>query len=137
MHGRGIRRRYVEIVAGVQRTFRDETWEFFQRRGLEPPFFRPAADVVETADAYVVVLELPGVADEDVEILVHPDALVVSGLRHACCEFDARYLRAEIRHGPFRFDMPLPPDADPASVDAAQERGLLRIVLRKQKRSAP
>jgi HSP20 family protein len=137
MHGRGIRRRYVEIVAGVPRTFRDETWEYFQRRGLEPPFFRPASDVIETADAYLVVLELPGVADEDVEILVHPDALVVSGLRQAACDCGARYLRAEIRHGPFRFDMPLPRDADPASVDATQERGLLRVVLRKQTRRDP
>ena len=137
MHGRRIRRRYVEIVAGVPRVFRDETWELFRPRGLAPPYFRPAADVVETADAYVVTLELPGVDDDDVDVLVHPDALVVSGTRRACCESDARYLHAEIRYGPFRFDMPLPRDAEPESVDAAQERGLLRIVLRKQKRSAP
>jgi len=137
MHGRRIRRRYVEVVAGVPRAFRDETWEFFQPRGLVPPYFRPAADVVETADAYVVVLELPGVDDEEMDVLVHPDALVVLGRRRACCEGDARYLRAEIRYGPFRFDMPLPEDADPASVDATQERGLLRIVLRKQTRRDP
>lgn len=132
MHGRRIRRRYVEIVAGVPRAFRDETWESFHPSGLAPPYFRPAADVVETADAYVIVLELPGVDDEDVEVFVHPDALVVAGRRRACCEADARYLRAEIRYGPFRFDMPFPGDADPASVDASQERGLLRIVIRKQ-----
>jgi HSP20 family protein len=137
MHGRSIRRRYVEIVAGVPRAFCDEMWESFRPRGLAPPYFRPAADVVETADAYVVVLELAGVDDEDVDVFVHPDALVVAGTRRACCDADARYLRAEIRYGQFRFDMPFPDDADPASIEASQERGLLRIVLRKQTRRDP
>ena len=37
---------------------------------------------------------------------VRPDALVVSGRRSCAPVEGAQYHRAEIRHGPFRFDLP-------------------------------
>jgi HSP20 family protein len=132
MRSRRITWRYAEIVGEVPRAFAAETWEIARPRGLATPFFRPAADVLETRDAYVVVVELPGVEDDEMEICVHPDALVVAG-RRRCASIDgARWHAAEIRYGPFRFDVPLPRDVDPESVDATTDRGLLRITFRKR-----
>jgi HSP20 family protein len=132
MRFRRIGYRYTEVVGGVARTLTSDTWEAVPPRTLASPFFRPPADVFETDDAHVVVLELPGVSEDEMDVFVHPDALVVSG-RRRCVDVDgARWHAAEIRYGPFRFVMPLPADADPAGVDATVDRGLVRVVLRKR-----
>ncbi len=132
MRFRRITCRYAEIVGGVPHVFATEHWDVVRTGGLASPFFRPAADVVELRDAYVVVLELAGVADEEMDVFVHPDALVVAGRRRCAAPDGARWHSAEIRHGPFRYDLPLPGDADPESVDASLDRGLLRITFRKR-----
>jgi HSP20 family protein len=132
MRYRRIGYRYTEVVGGVARTLSTETWEASPPRSLASPFFRPAADVFETPDAHVVVLELAGVAEEEMDVFVHPDALVVSGRRRCIDVEGARWHAAEIRYGPFRFVMPLPSDVDPDGVDANVDRGLVRVILRKR-----
>jgi HSP20 family protein len=132
MRFRRISCRYAEIVGEVPRAFAAEIWDVVRPRGLASPFFRPAADVVETRDAYVVTVELPGVDDDEMDLYVHPDALVVAGRRRCPGVPGARWHAAEIRYGPFRFDVPLPGDVDPESVDATTDRGLLRITFRKR-----
>jgi HSP20 family protein len=129
---RKINYRYTEVVGGLSGAIEAEMWRHLRPQALASPLFRPPADVVETPSSYVVTIELPGVADEDVDIFVHPDALVVSGRRRPCELEDAHYLAAEIRHGPFRFDMAMPPDADAERVEANCDRGLLRVVLPKR-----
>jgi HSP20 family protein len=39
----------------------------------------PSADVVETDDAYVIEIELPGVRREDVDVKLNGNELVVTG----------------------------------------------------------
>lgn len=39
----------------------------------------PAADIVETDDAYVIEVELPGVRREDVDVALNGNELVVTG----------------------------------------------------------
>jgi HSP20 family protein len=131
MRFRRIGCRYAEIVGDIPRAFATETWELSLARGLASPFFRPAADVVETRDAFLVIVELPGVDDDEMDLFVHPDALVVAGRRRCPDVPGARWHAAEIRYGPFRFDVPLPVDVDRDSVDATIDRGLLRITFRK------
>jgi HSP20 family molecular chaperone IbpA len=129
---RRISYRYTEVVGGLSGAIEAELWSSLRPQALASPLFRPPADVVETPASYVVTIELPGVADEDVDIFVHPDALVVTGRRRPCELEGAHYLAAEIRHGPFRFDMAMPPDADAERVEASSERGLLRVVLARR-----
>ena len=107
----------------------------FRPPPVSSPQWRPAADVCETAEGILVRLELAGVADEDVDVLLYPDALVVEGRRACTCDHDARFLAAEIRYGPFRFAMPLPGDVDPDGVQARAERGFLDVTI--PRRPAP
>lgn len=132
MRHRRISLRYTEVVGGLSAALEAEMWGLLRPQPLASPLFRPPADVIETAAAYIVTIELPGVSEDEMEIFVHPDALVVSGRRH-CLDFeDAHYHAAEIRYGPFRFDMALPRDADAERVDASFDRGLLRLVIPKR-----
>jgi HSP20 family protein len=126
--------RYTEVSGGFPRAFEAEVWSAPSARAMASPFFRPAADVIETATAYLVVLELPGVDDDEVNIVLHPDALVVSGTRRNPGVEAGEYHAAEIRFGPFRFDMSLPADADAEDVDAHSEKGLVRIRIAKRAR---
>ena len=41
----------------------------------------PLADVYETAEGFVVQIEVPGIAEEDIEVHVDGDTLVVKGQR--------------------------------------------------------
>ena len=134
MRYRRVSCRYAELAGEISRVFATESWEFLRPRAVASPFFRPAADFVETADSYLVIVELPGVDDDDMDIFVHPDALVVSG-RRRCLDLEgARWHAAEIRYGPFRFGVALPADADPESIAASTERGILRISVGKRDR---
>lgn len=91
--------------------------------------WRPAAEVFETAEAVVVRVEIAGVNEEDLEIAVHPDALVVEGVRR-CPPCEARrFDLAEIRHGPFRLELPMRRVVDVDRVEASYDRGLLTVVL--------
>jgi HSP20 family protein len=129
---RRISFRYTEVVGGLSAALEAELWARARPQGLASPMFRPPADVVESSAEFVVTIEVPGVAEDEVEIFVHPDALVVSGRRPCPDVGEAHWHVAEIRYGPFRFDMALPHDADAERIDASMERGLLRLVIPKR-----
>jgi HSP20 family protein len=123
---------YAGAVPGLREALREDAWSPVRARPMASPFFRPPADVVETDDAYHVTIELPGVGEDEMEVLVHPDALVVSGRRRCRGVGGAQYHVAEIRYGPFRFDMALPGDADTSGVAATTDHGLLRLSVPKR-----
>lgn len=132
MRYRRISYRYTEVVGGFSGALEAEMWALLRPQTVSSPYFRPAADVVETPSAFHVTIEVPGVADEDMEVFVHPDALVVTGRRNCRAVEGGHYHAAEIRYGPFRFDMAMPPGADSERLDATTDRGVLRIVLPKK-----
>jgi HSP20 family protein len=84
-----------------------------------PAGWQPPVDLYETADAYIVTAELPGVSRDDLQIHASEGRLTLSGLRreHPCaCE---QYHRLERGHGAFErsFHLPLPIDGDRISAD--------------------
>ena len=96
------------------------------------PGWTPAADVYETGDSYVVLMELPGIDEDDVEMAVDGDRLVVKGERRAQLPAKPdRFYRMERSHGPFARTFALPQAVDPDQVTAQFRDGLLRIELAK------
>lgn len=114
---------WVETVAG--------------RPLVAAPQWRPRADVWETPPSYVVRADVPGVNDDDLRVLLHPDVLVIEGTRRAERPESSRCHVAEIRSGPFRLVLRLPADVDPESADARLDRGVLTIVLPRTGRERP
>jgi HSP20 family protein len=98
--------------------------------------WQPVADVVETAEAYVVEIELPGVGPEDFTVQAEGCDLVVRGERRpAASSRPEAFHRVERRHGPFARGFRLPQDIDAEAVSARLTDGVLRLVLPKAGRT--
>jgi HSP20 family protein len=95
--------------------------------------WRPAADVCESEQSIEVTVELAGVDQDRIDVVVYEDAVIVEGNRHLrVTDADTVYQRAEIRQGPFRLELPLPGLVDQDDVDARYDNGLLAITFQKK-----
>jgi HSP20 family protein len=93
--------------------------------------FSPAADVVETHEEYVVVVEVAGADDRAFDLAIEGRTLIISGSRPEHSQGKRRYHLGEVRTGPFQRTLLLPGPVVPDETRARYERGLLRITLRK------
>jgi HSP20 family protein len=97
----------------------------------------PLADVLETPEAFMVVMELPGVEQDDVEVQVDGAELVIRGERRP--PGPARpenYQRMERSYGAFSRRIQLTDEVDPARVTAQFRDGLLRLELPRARANA-
>jgi len=95
----------------------------------------PAVDVYETSAEYIVEIELPGVAEKDVKVLLFANRIEVSGFkRELAAHAGSRYMRLEREFGAFRRDVVVPGSVDRDQAVAALENGVLTVVLKKPPR---
>ena len=101
-----------------------------QRFAPGPAGWVPPVDLCETADHYVLIAEVPGLQQDDVQIQLHEGHLTLSGVRREgeTCE---QYHRVERGHGTFSrtFHLPQPVDADRITADLRD--GVLTITCPK------
>ena len=101
-----------------------------------PQGWGPAVDLCETADAFILTAELPGLTREQIRIDVHDNRLTLQGRREArvSCE---QYHQVERGHGEFlrTFVLPQPVSADAVQADLAD--GVLTITVPKIPADAP
>jgi HSP20 family protein len=98
----------------------------------------PAMDLVETADHYVLRADLPGLADEDVNVQLEDNVLTISGERKAKHEqHEEGYYRIERAFGSFARSLTLPDGIDPDAVQAQFDRGVLEIRIPKPEQKKP
>jgi HSP20 family protein len=93
--------------------------------------FRPNVDSYHTQDPHelTVVVELPGVDPETLELVVGERALLVAGERTRPKVEGRVFQQMEIEHGPFRRRIRLAEDVDPEAAHASYERGVLTVTL--------
>ncbi|MEE4381577.1 MAG: Hsp20/alpha crystallin family protein [Pseudomonadales bacterium] len=105
---------------------------------LDAADFRPAVDIHEDAEAYVIELELAAVAPEQVQIDLKDGVLSVRGER-ARPEFaeGVKRHRTERRYGRFARAFVLPEDADPEAIAAKAGNGVLTIRVQKRAETKP
>jgi HSP20 family protein len=92
----------------------------------------PHMDVSETDDELRISAELPGVAEGDVEVMLHDDVLTIRG--------EKKFERADERenfhfversYGTFQRSLRIPWPVNPDEVQASFERGVLTVTLPK------
>jgi HSP20 family molecular chaperone IbpA len=133
MRYRHVRYRYTEVVTPGQSQAIADFWRIGgSGMILAHSRWRPDADVYETPTDVVITVDLAGVDENEMEVLLFEDALVVEGRRGIPgCEPSGVYHAVGIRQGPFRLEVPLQVAVDREEVATRYEQGLLRIRLRK------
>jgi HSP20 family protein len=94
--------------------------------------FSPSIDIQEDEKAYVVKVELPGMDEKDVEVLLSDDALTIKGEKKEEKEDKGKnYYHVERSFGSFQRVIPLPTGIDLQKAEAAFKKGILSISLPK------
>lgn len=107
-------------------------------RGGDVTEWRPAADIVETDNEYLIKVELPEVRKEDVKITVQEGVLTVSGeRRHEHEEKNENELRIECVYGTFTRSFVLPENSDTNAIRAEAKDGVLRVHIPKRQSAEP
>lgn len=94
---------------------------------------RPKIDMRETDMEFVVEAELPGVAEDDLDVQVSDNMLTIRGEKRFEKKEDKgdEYHYLERAYGSFARSIPLPFDVDPDSVEAVFKNGVLTLTLPK------
>jgi HSP20 family protein len=107
-------------------------WESFGSWPMHSTnLWRPPADIYETPDAIIVVIELAGVTEEDMTVTLFSDLLVVEGKREQPVTDMNACHQLGIQYGNFRSEVSIHAPVDHENVHAEYKNGLLKITLKK------
>lgn len=88
------------------------------------------ADLLESEEAYLLVIDLPGATEDTVDITLEDGRLNIEARRQKDVPHSFRYLTEE-RSLFLDAELPLPPDATGADAEGEMEKGVLTIWLPK------
>lgn len=93
------------------------------------------ADLLESDDAYLVVIDLPGATAETTEASVEDRRIRIEAQREKAVPEGYRYTR-ENRSLFVDVEFPLPPDAEADGAEASMDAGVLELRLPKREETA-
>jgi HSP20 family protein len=99
-------------------------------RALRAAEHAPKVEVQENGKSYTITVELPGVEQKDVKVLVEDDVLTISGEKHVE-RTDEKTHYSERSYGSFTRAFTLPSDADRNDITANFSKGLLTLHVAK------
>ncbi len=119
--------------------FGDDFWRrpFRSLAGLEKGWAQkfvaaPAADVVETDQAYEITAELPGIDQKNIEVNVANGGITIKGEKKEETEEKKKdYYVSERRYGSFQRYFGLPEGVDRDKIEATFKNGVLKVTLPK------
>lgn len=98
----------------------------------------PPVDIHETADAYVLEADLPGMKKEDIEVQILEDRISLKGSRKRPEREETKgYRRYERAEGQFERSFRISGGVDAEKVEAKFEHGVLTVTLPKPETAKP
>ncbi|MFP9191822.1 Hsp20/alpha crystallin family protein [Natronosalvus vescus] len=88
-------------------------------------------DLLESEDAYLLVVDVPGVSAETIDVAVENGRITIEARREKDLPGEYHYLE-ENRSLFLDVDLPLPNDATEAKAEATVDRGVLELILPKR-----
>jgi len=127
----------IERFDAVERlqTIRQQLDELSRRFSSQEVFgeWVPAVDVLDEGHQFRILVDVPGVKNEDLELREEGQTITLAGIRHP---IQGNYTRQERPAGPFRRTLTLPEGIAPNSARATLKGGVLELILPKaQKRT--
>lgn len=97
--------------------------------------FSPDADASHDDDAYRIRVELPGVAEDDVDVSLHDDILTITGEKkeeRTEKDEDRRLYFTERAYGSFQRSFRVPENVQQDKIKAEFDKGVLTLTLPKR-----
>lgn len=107
-----------------------------QKKERPRPYVTPRTDVYETQDAYHLTADIPGVAENAVEITLEKNQLAIEA-RVEQPQREGRMWIAESTGGGYRRTFALPDGIDRERIAATVKNGVLRLTLPKAESARP
>lgn len=122
----------LENIASKMRKFIDEFPDSFSFE--VGGAFNPRVDVIHNDATVTILVELPGVAKEDIRLVFEENSLILKGEKKKPSVSDKDMVaRVERNYGTFNRSIFLPADVVPSSVDAKLDAGVLTVTMQKVK----
>ncbi len=99
--------------------------------------FRPLADIVETGDGVQLILEMPGVAPDDLEVTLENRVLTIRGRVHATAPEKLELVHTEYDEGDYERTFTMSDDFDPEKIEAELSDGVLTLTLPRAEAAKP
>jgi len=125
-----------------QKAMQRQLEQLFQRQFGQPQArvlwheestWQPPIDVYETDEAFIVLAELAGMRDSEIEITLSSDGLFLAGRRPEIHpDGTLRFHRLGINEGPFQAAVLLPGPINEDNITADYDDGLLTVTLPKR-----
>lgn len=97
----------------------------------------PQADILETADAFVLTIDLPGARKEGIAVTLEENVLQVKASVEPLSGEEKTFLYRELRTSGYQRSFTLGEGVDRRSVDAEYADGVLTVKLFKTPESQP
>jgi HSP20 family molecular chaperone IbpA len=99
--------------------------------------WRPLADIVETKEGVTLMLELPGVAAEDVDVALEKRVLTIRAKSSVAAPDKLRLVHAEYEAGDYERAFTLSADFDAEKIEAELKNGVLTLRLPRAEAAQP
>ncbi len=96
------------------------------------PVTAPAVDIMDTPEAVVLTVDMPGVDEESLEVFVENGVMTVEGRAQPTAPTGAQRVLAEYGAVKYRRAFHLTDPMDPAAVEARLKQGVLRVRVGKR-----
>jgi len=129
-------REFSTLQDRMNRMFRDSYGD--REEPLTTSTFAPPVDVYEDEHNVTLKIEVPGIDEKDLDVRVENNTLTVHGERKfEKEEKEENFRRVERQYGSFTRSFTLPNTVDTDSIQAAYEKGILKIQLAKKAEAKP
>ena len=99
--------------------------------------FRPDVDIYERKDAFMIVADMPGVADKDVDIQMEDDVLTIEAATAPELHAGYELLYGEHEAGVYSRSFTISSDINRDGISAQLKNGVLRLTLPKAEQAQP
>lgn len=93
--------------------------------------FVPRTDIIEKSDSIILVADMPGIDERNVDITLEKGILTIYGTVDAAYHEDYRIAYAEYGIGDYRRSFTVTDDIDREKIEATVKNGVLRLTLPK------
>ena len=94
-------------------------------------------DIVETGDGVQLMLEMPGVSRDDLDVTLEKRVLTIRGKVHPTAPDKLDLVHAEYGEGDYERSFSMSQDFDPDKIEASLSNGILTLTLPRAEAAKP